>query len=294
MPSLFDGTDRLICNALRIQDRQHLKRTSLKLDRLSDWAASRLVQALYDKIVENSPNIPRSASNELWRSTCEVKISDHNRSLEKMLEKSVALLARQGHMPGWFNQCPVATGIVDPYADGGRRIDLVNLSEGTLHLIELKWHSDTPVFALFEVLEYGLAYLLARNRRRQFNLDQQVLMQDRVDIVQLEVVGPPTFFANGDHTEVFAAIDKALRRLAAEQSNEISMSLDALIFPAWFDRLPFRSGKEVTAKCGTRALTDEGRQVCRAFEQLASASTGHRDRFLDGVPGSQIERILDG
>lgn len=271
MPSLYDGVDQLICDAFRIQDRQHLKRKSLKLEPLSDWEASRLVQALFDKIAENAPTRPRSASNQLWRSAREAKISDHNRSLEKMLEKSVAVLATQGHMPGWFNQCPVATGVVDPYADGGRRVDLVNLTGDTLRLIELKWHSDTPVSAFLEVLEYGLAYLLARNRRHEFNLDGHTLMQDHVDMVRLEVVGPRAFFAGSDHAELFAAMDKALRKLAAEQSNEISMSLDALVFPAWFDRVPFGSGKEVKEKCGSRVLTDEGRRVCEAFEQLASS-----------------------
>ena len=106
MPSLYDGFDQLICDAFRIQDRQHLKRKSLKLEPLSDWEASRLVQALFDKVAENAPTRPRFASNQLWRSTREAKISDNNRSLEKMLEKSVAVLATKGTCRGGSTNVP--------------------------------------------------------------------------------------------------------------------------------------------------------------------------------------------
>ena len=181
-----------------------------------------------------------------------MEIGLKNQSPEKMLEKSVAILADQQHMRDWFNQCPVATGIADPYADGGRRIDLVQLSGRAVRLVELKWNSDTPVYALFEVLEYGLAYLLARIRRRDFGLSTQPLMLDRVDQVRLEVVGPQAFFHNRvrHQLEFFPSMDKALASFAAAQSDgALSMSLRALSFPAWFDRVPFASGQEVKEKC---------------------------------------------
>lgn len=170
----------------------------------------------------------------------------------------------------------------------------MHLADQTARLVELKWHSDTPVSALFEVLEYGLAYLLARIRRLEFDLGGQALMQDRVTEVRLEVVGPRAFYAVGHNPQLFKAIDKALRQLVAERSDEISMSLDALAFPPWFDRVPFESGKEVKDKCATSVFTDEGRRVCEAFEQLTSAPSSRSPRFLDGVPGTHIENLLDG
>ena len=294
MPRLFAGTGSLNCDALRIQDRQHLKRKTLTIEPLSDAAAIRLVKGLFERIAVNSPDRPRSPSSELWRCTREMEIGLKNQNLEKMLEKSVAILADQQHMRGWFNQCPVATGIADPSADGGCRVDLVHLSGRAVRLVELKWKSHTPVYALFEVLEYGLAYLLARLRRRDFGLDTQPLMLDRVDQVRLEVVGPQAFFHNGVQLEFFAPIDKALASFAAAQSDgALSMSLHALSFPAWFDRVPFASGQEVKEKCANPALTDEGRSIRDAFDQLVPAASVPRERFLKDVPGTDIERILD-
>ena len=58
----------------------------------------------------NVPN-PSSTSRRLWtlrRAPC---LASHNRSRDTMLEKAVAMLAANGHMPGWFNQCPTAAGI---------------------------------------------------------------------------------------------------------------------------------------------------------------------------------------
>ena len=157
MPSLFAGTDRLICDALDIAERDHLRRKTQDLQPLSDEAAFRLVQRLYCQIAGNYPGRVRSPSKELWRWTRATDLGDGNRTPEKMLEKAVAMLAGQAHMPDWANQCPVATGIADPSADGNRRVDLAHLASGTLRLVELKWESHTPAFALFEVLEYGLA-----------------------------------------------------------------------------------------------------------------------------------------
>ena len=127
MPSLFAGTNPLICDALRIKDRKHLNRKSEKLEPLSDKAAFRLVQGLYDRIANNFSGQARSPSEKLWRCRHATHVRDDNMSPEKTLEKAVAILADRGHMPGWSNQCPVATGIADTHADGKRSVDLVHL-----------------------------------------------------------------------------------------------------------------------------------------------------------------------
>lgn len=144
MPSLFACTNRLICDALKIDDRKHLKRKTARLAPLSDEDAFRLVQQLYRRIADNFPGHARSPSEKLWYSSRAMDIKEQNASHETLLERAVAILADQGHMPGWFNQCPVATGIADPSADGGRRVDLVHLCGPTLRLVELKWMTDTP------------------------------------------------------------------------------------------------------------------------------------------------------
>ena len=213
-----------------------------------------------------------------------------------MLEKAVAILADQGHMPGWFNQCPVATGIADPSADGGRRVDLVHLCGPTLRLVELKWMSDTPPFALFEVLEYGLAYLLARLHRKELGLEARPLMRDGVRHVRLEVVGPRDFFANSNQLDLFCQMCNALARFTKSKTNdEWSMSLHALVFPGSFNTVPFASGEVVREICARRTLSPEGRAVRDAFSNLVPLAPDRSpvSRFLSGVPGADIERILN-
>ena len=71
------------------------------------------------------------------------------------------------------------------------------------------------------------------------------------------------------------------------------MSLEARAFPDEFHDVPLPDGKAVNARCRTVTLTAEGRMVRDAFSRLAAASTKPQDRFLPGVPGADIERILD-
>ena len=291
MPSLFAGTDRLICDALHIEDRKHLKRKSAKLEPLSNETAFRLVQRLYGQLADNLPGQPRSSSEELWRCRHATDIRNDNRRTETLLEKAVAILAHQGHMPGWFNQCPVATGIADPHADVKRSVDLVHLCGPTLRLVELKWMSDTLPFALFEVLEYGLAYLLARLHKRELRLEVRPLMQDSVRHVRLEVVTPREFFRGTSHRDLFSRMHNALAKFAKAQTNgDWSMSLHTLVFPDSFDTVPFASGKAVKEVCARYTLAPAGCAVRDAFADLAPVPP---DRFLPGVPGSDIERILD-
>ena len=178
MASLFAGTDSLICSALGIQRRGQLDDRALRIEALSEEGAIRLVNELYERMVSNVPARMEGRSEQRWRCRRAADIADRNRSQETILEKAVANLAEHGHMPGWSNQCPVASGIADSH-DSRRAVDLVHLSGDTARLIELKWASNTPVHAQFQLLEYGLAYVLARLRKSELRLDDQQLMQVR-------------------------------------------------------------------------------------------------------------------
>ena len=68
------------------------------------------------------------------------------------------------------------------------------------------------------------------------------------------------------------------------------MSLHTLVFPDSFDTVPFASGKAVKEVCARHTLVPAGCAVRDAFADLAPVPP---DRFLPGVPGSDIERILD-
>ena len=140
-------------------------------------------------------------------------------------------------------------------------------ADGTARLIELKWASNTPVHALFQILEYGLAYVLARRCKNELGLNALSLMQARH--VELDVVGPVTFFAPDNWSDLFARIDKALAGFAETcSSGAWSMSLRALAFPGEFDCVPFANGRAVRDKCRTTTLTRESRAVRDAFDNL--------------------------
>ena len=264
MPSLFAGTDELICEALRIQSRKQLKNRSPRTVALSDEGAIRLLSDLYERIAGNIPARIVRRSGQLWhcrRATC---IADRNPSQETVLEKAVAKLAESGHMPGWFNQCPVASGVAGPRSDQRRAVDLVHLSDDTARLIELKWASDTPVHALFQILEYGLAYILARLRTKELGLDDRPLMY--VSHTGLEVVGPRAFFAAAGWSSLFAVLGKALAEFAEQRSGGAwSMSLKACSFPKEFDRVPFTHGSTLNTAPRTGRLTAEFHMVRDAF-----------------------------
>ena len=86
--------------------------------------------------------------------------------------------------------------------------------------------------------------------------------------VILEVVAPHSFYCNHhDKKDFFTQINTSLDEFAASKINGLSMSLDAFAFPEGF-RIPFENGSEVKEKCDNSQLTEEGRLVRDAFDNL--------------------------
>ena len=69
---------------------------------------------------------PSSTSQQLWTLRRATRLASHNPRRETMLEKAVAMLAGNGHMPGWFNQCPTASGIGGSSRTRRSNVDLVH------------------------------------------------------------------------------------------------------------------------------------------------------------------------
>ena len=59
--------------------------------------------------------------------------------------------------------------------------------------VELKWESDTPAYAAFEVLRYGLVYLFSRVKKEEFGYSD--LATIHVNHIGLQVVAPTAYFA---------------------------------------------------------------------------------------------------
>ena len=231
---------------------------------------------ILDRMAANCPR-PSSQSRQLWQLRRCKDIAGHNRSRETMLEKAVAMLADTGHMPGWFNQCPAASGIGDSSRNRRSNVDLAHWRpvDGRLSLIELKWDSDSPCDAVRQILRYGAAYLFCRMHQRMLPVGKRRAMSARH--VALGVVAPARYYADDGLRDCLSRARESLKSISGyPQTRGLSMSLDALAFPEWFDRLPFSDGEEVRVACHRQKLTDAGREIVGAFDGLRSVLP-HRD-----------------
>ena len=225
---------------------------------------------ILDRMQANCPQ-PSSNSRQLWQLRRAPNVAGRNRSRETLLEKSVAMLAGHGHMAGWFNQCPAASGIGESARYRRRSIDLVHWrpADSRLSLVELKWNSDTPAEAVRQILRYGAAYLFCRRHRDRLPVGRRRAMS--AGHVALRVAAPRRYYADDGFRDCLARARESLRSIGRESGTQgLSMSLDALAFPGWFDRLPFGDGAEGRDACDRPELTEKGRIVVDAFDGLSS------------------------
>lgn len=241
MPTLFDGT----------------------------WGIDDIVVNL-DRMEANCPQ-PSSKSKHLWELRRATNIASHNRSKETMLERAVAMLADNGHMPGWFNQCPTASGIGDSARDRHSSVDLAHwrASDGRLSLVELKWESDSPSEAVRQILRYGAAYLFCRMHRDRLPIWNRRAIS--ATHVALRIAAPRRYYAGESLRDCLFRARESLAAVPQRTGlSGLSMSLDAFAFPGWFNRLPFTDGAEVRDSCDKRELTERGREIVDAFYGLTS------------------------
>ena len=284
MAGLFSDTDYVIHQFLGFE-RKKLDNKETSIPLVSDKECFKFINEMYNTMEINYSSIgskPKSISRKLWNCRYASCIGECNSSPEKILEKAVAMLAEKGHMPGWFNQCPVASGITGPHADPKRAVDLVFWSKSNKksRLIELKFGrnkpelkfgSNTPPYALFEVLDYGLAYIFCRAHQKELHPHETLMNALHVS---LEVVAPKPFYIEyfkghryHNLQNIFEQMSKSLDKFAGSKIHGLSMSLDALAFPADF-QMPFGNGKQVKDRCDTHRLTAEGRKIRDAFNKL--------------------------
>lgn len=124
----------------------------------------------------------------------------NNVSPEVTLERAIVGASSETNELKIGNMMPVASGVFS--LDGNKRaaVDLVEHSEREgltcLEMIELKVGrtTNTPLFAAFEILGYGLCYVMARAYPNLFGCSHKtaVLSADRV---QLVVLAPRSYFS---------------------------------------------------------------------------------------------------
>ncbi len=265
--SIFDGTDQIINDALGLRPGQSLKQIStcrsLCNSPLPDSFSPEIVTVLFEQVVGNWHG--RIPSRENWRHERRTEIADQNKSPEVVLERAIVTLAELGDLPGWYNQIPVASGLVDGRSDKRAALDLARVDGGTAELIELKWASDTPLFALFEVLRYGLALLLSRQNAASFGYLGRPLIDAKE--LSLVVLAPSQYYANCNLAGFAEVVNSGLCNLTRQHSDFPPMGLAFMSFPAGFE-LPFQRGSQVNT------MRDGGEAVARS--QLLSAVTSLR------------------
>ena len=154
-------------------------------------------------------------------------------------------------MPEWHNQIPVASGLVDDKKHKRTAVDLVRMDGDAAELaelIELKWESDTPLFALFEVLLYGLALLLSRRNAKKFGYRGLPLIE--APVVRLAVLAPSQYYqyyddCRYDCRKYADVISAGLQLLRDTHSDLPEMSFRFLRFPICIDKPLFNNRAEV-------------------------------------------------
>lgn len=105
--------------------------------------------------------------------------------------------------------------------------------------------TDTPAYAAFELLLYGLVYLFCYVNRNEFGYSEKELMNVRE--VSLRVLAPREYFEINNLSWLEKGLDEGVREFALSLiNNDIRMSFDFVAFPAEFD-VPFSTGAELSA-----------------------------------------------
>ena len=242
--SIFDGVNALVRDALSLDDRQNLKQKSTCLELtskvLDNGALAQLVVNLQEQIYSNWTG--RLPSKENWRKTRVTTLAEINKSPEVVLERAIAILGDQGVLPQWYNQIPVASGMINGRANKRAAVDLIRVHGHHVDLVELKWGSDTPAFAAFEILQYGIAYLLCRDNKEAFGYEKKELLN--VKNVNLQVLAPQMFYEPYDMAWLGKGIRQGLKQLCEGRCDDLKISFQFISFPSDFE-LPFSSGLDV-------------------------------------------------
>jgi hypothetical protein len=220
--SLVAGTDAIVHRVLGIKNLRH--RSSL--DRLSaNWPAvetmTSMVEQLFAQVSTNwdigRGASPRQPSSQNWRWGRPVTtIAAQNRSPEVVLERAIARACGASGRTDWCNQIPVASGVIDSSTHKRSAIDLVHQEGvGAFDFVELKIHSDTPLLAAIEIVQYGLIWLLSRRDRVLCGYRECVLRD--ASTIRLCVLGPSSYYGDRDLSPLANALSAGLHTIGAAQ-----------------------------------------------------------------------------
>jgi hypothetical protein len=195
-----------------------------------------LLNNLIKKINENiSQSTCRSLSKENWRKDVKDFLNPDNESDEVCFERNLAKHFKNNNLQNWWwNQMPVASGLVCSNADRRRAIDLVHWDErtGTYDLIELKIASNSPVYALMEIILYGLVYLVVRDNPIYLSEQSKTSAVFQAKKINLRVLAPRKYFEGYDLRRFEQELNAGFLKILANRVDGLTMSVMSYSHPA--------------------------------------------------------------
>lgn len=237
MPSIFSGMDEIADQYLGLDEtwrgqspRFMHRETLLRLCSGSgaDVDGVGLIHELFDQILRNwNMGGPKAGlpSSQNWRFEKRTDFSIENTSPEVLLERTIAAVVDPDN---WANQVPVDSGLL---SGSPHWIDLVFRSGTEFSLIELKYASNTPLSAAFQVLRYGLVYAFFRSHAEVLgvNLDATPLL--RASKIQCKVLAPVQFYDSyGPDLKWLSDFEKSIQTGLQRFSLEISEAVPEMTF----------------------------------------------------------------
>lgn len=154
-----------------------------------------VVRSLYDEMADKGWT-KKEGKNWHWREDANVRIPESGK--EVRLERIVAESRDKPQME-WTWQMSTSSGIEEREpgdklnaANKRRSVDLVrDHGNDRYSFVELKVGADNPLYALFEILGYALAYLHARRGGREGTGTHNVMQAKHIRLV---VLGPKCWY----------------------------------------------------------------------------------------------------
>lgn len=225
--SIFEGLNEICDQCLGLDDKYRglkpkFRHRQTLIDLCSDNRISvdgvRFVKNLYNQVVETwenaGDNKKQLPSEENWRFTKHIEVGDNNTNPEILLERTIARVVDDN----WANQVPVDSGLLGARASG---MDLVHRDGNSFSFIELKFDSNTPLYAACQVLKYGIVYLFSRSYAKQLELNIEEIPMLRASELHLKVLAPSEFYSlNGHDLEWLSNFEQSLNDGLSQVSQE--------------------------------------------------------------------------
>ena len=185
----------------------------------------------------------RRISKENWRThSPHTEYAANNTSPETLLERGLVKACVDAGRKDWWNQVPIASGLVSSTAGRRRAIDLVH--ERCCHafdFVELKVESDSPIYAAIEVMQYGIVWLLTRQAKVALGYTAGTLLDG--DEANLSVLAPTDFYGNAQLTAFQNGVSDSLRNISRSSGARMSFRFEQ--FRPDFDASRKYDGREL-------------------------------------------------